>query len=171
MSSATPISLTRTPTSPTSAKASPFSASIPTHPDRSGTYPTTPTRAPPVSSVNSSSSAPAPRGLGCVAIPPSLLRLAALTNPTVRELLEMQYQFAEPFIVDSTKIDNVLDVHATPIEQARRTPSPPTNREDPDHSTTPDPPTPLVFFFCQALCSGPSCMSRGRDLVWCTALD
>ena len=51
-------------------------------------------------------------------VPPSLLRLAALTNPTVRELLEMQYQFAEPFIVDSTKIDNVLDVHATPIEQA-----------------------------------------------------
>ena len=51
-------------------------------------------------------------------VPPVLLRLTALTNRTVRELLEMQYQFAEPFIVDSTKIDNVLDVHATPIEQA-----------------------------------------------------
>ena len=51
-------------------------------------------------------------------VPPLLLRLTALTNRTVRELLEMQYQFAEPFIVDSTKIANALDVHATPVEQA-----------------------------------------------------
>ena len=51
-------------------------------------------------------------------IPPLLLRLVALTNPTVRELLEMQYQFAEPFIVDSSKIANALHVEATPIEQA-----------------------------------------------------
>jgi nucleoside-diphosphate-sugar epimerase len=51
-------------------------------------------------------------------IPPLLLRLAALTNPTVRELLEMQYQFAEPFIVDSSKINYALHVQATPIEQA-----------------------------------------------------
>jgi len=51
-------------------------------------------------------------------IPPVLLRLAALTNPTVQELLEMQYQFAEPFIVDSSKITNALHVEATPIEQA-----------------------------------------------------
>jgi nucleoside-diphosphate-sugar epimerase len=51
-------------------------------------------------------------------IPPLLLRLVALTNRTVRELLEMQYQFAEPFIVDSTKIANALGAHATPVEQA-----------------------------------------------------
>ena len=38
-----------------------------------------------------------------------------LTNPTVQELLEMQYQFAEPFIVDSSKITNALHVEATPI--------------------------------------------------------
>ena len=37
-------------------------------------------------------------------LPPLLLRVGALANPTLRELLEMQYQFAEPFIVDSTKI-------------------------------------------------------------------
>jgi hypothetical protein len=30
----------------------------------------------------------------------------------------MQYQFAEPFIVDSSKITNALHVEATPIEQA-----------------------------------------------------
>ena len=49
---------------------------------------------------------------------PLLLRLAALTNSTVRELLEMQYQFDEPFVVDSRKIANELGVRATPIEQA-----------------------------------------------------
>jgi nucleoside-diphosphate-sugar epimerase len=52
------------------------------------------------------------------ALPGFLLRLLGLTNPTVRELQEMQYQFAEPFIVDSAKIATKLDVYATPIDQA-----------------------------------------------------
>ena len=30
----------------------------------------------------------------------------------------MQYQFAEPFIVDSSKITNKLGVRATPVEHA-----------------------------------------------------
>jgi nucleoside-diphosphate-sugar epimerase len=51
-------------------------------------------------------------------IPPPLLRVIALANPTVRELLEMQYQFAEPFIVDSSKIATKLGVTATPLDQA-----------------------------------------------------
>ena len=51
-------------------------------------------------------------------MPPVVLRLASLTNRTLRELLEMQYQFEEPFIVDSSKITTTLGVHATPIEQA-----------------------------------------------------
>jgi nucleoside-diphosphate-sugar epimerase len=51
-------------------------------------------------------------------MPPILLRLAALTNRTLRELLEMQYQFEEPFIVDSNKITTTLGIQATPIEQA-----------------------------------------------------
>ena len=50
-------------------------------------------------------------------VPPLLLRLAALTNATVRELLEMQYQFEEPFIVDSSKI-TTLGVTATLIDRA-----------------------------------------------------
>jgi nucleoside-diphosphate-sugar epimerase len=49
---------------------------------------------------------------------PFLLRIVALTNRTVRELLEMQYQFEEPFIVDSSKINTQLGVRATPVEQA-----------------------------------------------------
>ena len=36
----------------------------------------------------------------------------------MRELLEMQYQFKEPFIVDSSKIADKLGVRATPIELA-----------------------------------------------------
>ncbi len=51
-------------------------------------------------------------------IPPLLLRAVALVNPTVRELLEMRYQFAEPFIVDSTKITTRLGITATPLDQA-----------------------------------------------------
>ncbi len=51
-------------------------------------------------------------------VKPLLIRIAALTNRTLRELLEMQYQFEEPFIVDSSKITNTLGVPATPVEQA-----------------------------------------------------
>lgn len=52
------------------------------------------------------------------AVPPLLLRALGLVNPTVRELLEMQYQFEEPFIVDSSTITHHLGIAATPIEQA-----------------------------------------------------
>ena len=51
-------------------------------------------------------------------MPPLLLRALALMNPVVRELLEMQYQFEEPFIVDSSKVTTRLGVTATPLEQA-----------------------------------------------------
>jgi hypothetical protein len=40
------------------------------------------------------------------------------TNPAVRELLELRYQFQEPFIVDSTKIATKLEVYAPPLDQA-----------------------------------------------------
>lgn len=49
---------------------------------------------------------------------PWLLRALAVANPTVHELLEMQYQFDEPFIVDSTAFTTHLGGHATPVEQA-----------------------------------------------------
>jgi hypothetical protein len=52
--------------------------------------------------------------------------VAALTHRTLRELLEMQYQFAEPFIVDSSKIGNTLGVRATPVEKALADTSRPT---------------------------------------------
>jgi nucleoside-diphosphate-sugar epimerase len=52
------------------------------------------------------------------AVPPLLVRVLGLANPTLRELTEMQYQFAEPFIVDSAKIATKLGARATPIDQA-----------------------------------------------------
>lgn len=51
-------------------------------------------------------------------MPPLLLRGLSLINPTIRELLEMQYQFEEPFIVDSSKIKHRLGLTATPIDEA-----------------------------------------------------
>jgi nucleoside-diphosphate-sugar epimerase len=47
-----------------------------------------------------------------------LLQAVGVINPTVRELLELQYEFQEPFVVDSTKIAAKLEVHATPLDQA-----------------------------------------------------
>jgi nucleoside-diphosphate-sugar epimerase len=52
------------------------------------------------------------------AMPPLVLRGVGLINATVRELLEMTYQFDEPFIVDSSKMTAKLGVQATPNEQA-----------------------------------------------------
>ena len=51
-------------------------------------------------------------------VPPFLLPAIALTSPVVRELLEMRYQFEEPFIVASSKITTRLGVTATPLDQA-----------------------------------------------------
>jgi nucleoside-diphosphate-sugar epimerase len=51
-------------------------------------------------------------------LPPVLLRALGLVNATMRELVEMQYQFEGPFLVDSSKIADKLGVEATPVEQA-----------------------------------------------------
>jgi nucleoside-diphosphate-sugar epimerase len=50
--------------------------------------------------------------------PVLVLRALGLFNPTVRELIELQYEFQEPFVVDSSKIATKLGVHATPLDQA-----------------------------------------------------
>jgi nucleoside-diphosphate-sugar epimerase len=51
-------------------------------------------------------------------LPPVLLRALGLVNPTMRELVEMQYQFEEAFVVESSKISNKLGIVATSLEQA-----------------------------------------------------
>src|ERR1043166_8004195 len=57
--------------------------------------------------------------------PALLLRALGVTNPTVRELLELQYEFQEPFIVDITKIAPPLDqALAGPLAAYRASPAP-----------------------------------------------
>ncbi len=51
-------------------------------------------------------------------VPSWALRVFAVANATVSELVEMQYQFEEPFVVDSTRISTRLGVRATPLDQA-----------------------------------------------------
>ncbi len=51
-------------------------------------------------------------------ISPVILRATALVNRTLRELLEMQYQFEEPFVVDSAKISTELGAGFTPVAPA-----------------------------------------------------
>jgi len=53
-------------------------------------------------------------------VPTIVLKAMGLFNPTMRALVEMQYLYAEPFVVDSTKIATRLGVRATPLEQALR---------------------------------------------------
>jgi len=52
--------------------------------------------------------------------PTIVLRLRGLVDPTVRELVEMQYEFTEPFVVDSSRIVG-LGLRATPIDEALET--------------------------------------------------
>jgi nucleoside-diphosphate-sugar epimerase len=49
---------------------------------------------------------------------PLLLRAAAVTNPAVREVLEMRYLFDEPFVVDSSRMVERLGARATPVQDA-----------------------------------------------------
>ncbi|MEX0171401.1 NAD-dependent epimerase/dehydratase family protein [Streptomyces sp. LMG1-1-1.1] len=51
-------------------------------------------------------------------MPSFALYAIGAVNRTVRELIEMQYEFAEPFVVDSTLIRDRLGAVATPSEEA-----------------------------------------------------
>jgi nucleoside-diphosphate-sugar epimerase len=109
---------TPTPTCPTSAKASPPSANTPRPRARSGTSPTTPrtrTTRQLVEVIYRLAGQPKTK---LRSTPALLLRALGVTNPTVRELPELQYEFQEPFMVDSTKIATKLEVHATPLDHA-----------------------------------------------------
>ena len=60
-------------------------------------------------------------------MPPAILRAIGFINPTMREIVEMQYQFEEPFIVDSEAMAQILGVDATRSKShslPRRTPTP-----------------------------------------------
>jgi nucleoside-diphosphate-sugar epimerase len=50
--------------------------------------------------------------------PTWIFRLLGLRDRTIREVVEMAYEFETDFIVDSTAIAAELDVHPTPIDEA-----------------------------------------------------
>ncbi|WP_369142084.1 NAD-dependent epimerase/dehydratase family protein [Streptomyces sp. R44] len=51
-------------------------------------------------------------------MPTFALYAMGAVNRTVRELIEMQYEFAEPFVVDSSLVRDRLGAVATPVEEA-----------------------------------------------------
>ncbi|MFI1654573.1 NAD-dependent epimerase/dehydratase family protein [Streptomyces sp. NPDC020472] len=51
-------------------------------------------------------------------LPTLALYAMGTVNRTVRELVEMRYEFAEPFVVDSSLIGDRLGAVATPVEEA-----------------------------------------------------
>ncbi len=52
--------------------------------------------------------------------PKLLLRVLGLFNPDVREVLEMTYQFEEPFIINGSKLERSFGFETTPLEDAIR---------------------------------------------------
>ena len=49
-----------------------------------------------------------------------MLSALGLFNPVIREVVEMQYQFEQPFVVDSGKFEREFAVRATPLADAIR---------------------------------------------------
>ncbi len=57
-------------------------------------------------------------GSSATAVPKIAVTALGLVSPTMRELKETWYQFAEPWITDSTLTEKTFDLHATPFEEA-----------------------------------------------------
>jgi nucleoside-diphosphate-sugar epimerase len=47
-----------------------------------------------------------------------MLRLAGFFSPAAREMIEMAYEFEEPFILDSSKTEQAFGLRPTPLEAA-----------------------------------------------------
>lgn len=61
------------------------------------------------------------RRIAVRATPRPVLRALGLANPAVREIVEMLYEFEQPFIVDSSKAQTRLGLDPTPLYDALRT--------------------------------------------------
>ncbi len=55
---------------------------------------------------------------GVVSISPRMMRLAGIFNSAARASMEMMYQFNEPFVVDSSRIEETFGLEPTPVELA-----------------------------------------------------
>jgi nucleoside-diphosphate-sugar epimerase len=54
------------------------------------------------------------------AMPVTALRLAGLFNPAARALVETQYQWRRPFVLDSTAATVAFGIKPTPVDDALR---------------------------------------------------
>ena len=52
--------------------------------------------------------------------PKALLRILGLFNPAMREMVEMLYEFEEPFVVDHSGFARAFGDHSTPLHEAIR---------------------------------------------------
>ena len=52
------------------------------------------------------------------AAPKIVLRMMGLFNPGIREMIEMLYEFEEPFVVDDSKFERSFGQRATPLKEA-----------------------------------------------------
>jgi nucleoside-diphosphate-sugar epimerase len=52
------------------------------------------------------------------AAPKIVLRVIGLFNPGMREMIEMLYEFEEPFVMDHSKFEAAFGEHATPLKEA-----------------------------------------------------
>jgi nucleoside-diphosphate-sugar epimerase len=60
-------------------------------------------------------------GVKVAGLPRSALRLAAPFNPFVRELIEMDYQFRAPFVLDSSAATRTFGLTPTDLDEVLRT--------------------------------------------------
>ncbi len=51
-------------------------------------------------------------------VPTLVMRALGLFNPTMRELVEMTYEFDEPFVLDTTKYESAFGAGGTPLSAA-----------------------------------------------------
>jgi nucleoside-diphosphate-sugar epimerase len=56
--------------------------------------------------------------VGVRSVPKLVMRALGLFNPTMRALVEMTYEFDEPFVLDSTKFESTFGAGGTPLSRA-----------------------------------------------------
>jgi hypothetical protein len=56
--------------------------------------------------------------VGVRSVPKLAVRALGLVNPTLRELAETYYQFAEPFVLDTTRYQATFGAAGTPLADA-----------------------------------------------------
>jgi hypothetical protein len=56
--------------------------------------------------------------VGVRVLPKLAVRALGLFNPTIRELVELSYEFEQPFVLDSSKYQSTFGADATPLATA-----------------------------------------------------